>query len=113
MQTYKYYLPTGERLGIFYESGIVTVIPCSKKDQFSNKEAKFLYKDMISKDIILNYKQFEIVIGSQKEFLEWCNNHYKRMFYMFTPVKGKIVRIEKQKIVEMNSYEITKTTYLI
>lgn len=113
MQTYKYYLPTGERLAIFYELGKVTVIPCSKQDQFSKKISKSLFQGIKLNINDIKHWQFEVVFANQEHFLQWCNNHYKRMFYVFTPVKGKIIKIEKQKRAKLNNYEITKTTYLV
>jgi hypothetical protein len=113
MQTYKYYLPTGERLAIFYEPGTVTVIPCSKQDQFSKKEAKLLFQKIKSPAVasVKHIREF-IVLNNQKEFLEWCNNNYKRMFYVHTPVKGKIVKVEKIKRKKLNNYETIKISYL-
>jgi hypothetical protein len=113
MQTYKYYLPTGERLAIFYKNGIVTIIPCSKSDQFSKEKSKILYHFLCrSKSADTLHLKFEVQLNTQKEFLDWCNNNYKRMFAVFTPVKGRIVKVEKIKRKKLNSYSTIKISYL-
>ena len=123
MQTYKYYLPTGERLGIFYDdAGTVTVVPCSKKDQFSKRSSKELYQLTSIKylgkttfehmTIPIKHWKFEVVFNCQEQFLEWCNNNYKRMFYKYIAVKGKIVKIEKVKRNTPMRYETIKISYL-
>ena len=115
MQTYKFYLPTGERLAIFYENRTITVIPCSKNDQFSKKIAKNIFNEIGINRIITdkyNYFTFDIMIGYQKQFLEWCDINYKKLYFDF--IKGKIIKIEKVKNNKMKykNYELTKITYL-
>lgn len=96
LKTYKFYDKDGRRLAIFgkfvpnHPHGgsptlHITVIPCSKKDQFSIKIARQMYDALDSGRIIgevpvHSYYSVPAIDGSYKaEFLKFCNvNFFKK-----------------------------------
>lgn len=96
LKTYKFYDKDGRRLAIFgkyvpnHPHGgnptlHITVIPCSRKDQFSVKVANQMYNAIDSGMIIgevpvHSYFSVPVLDGKHKaEFLKFCNINYYKM----------------------------------
>ena len=97
LMTYKFYDQDGRRLAIFgkyvpkHPHGgnpllHITVIPCSKKDQFSVKVAKRMYDEINDGKVyeelpVHSYFSTNVKNGKYKaEFLKFCNiNFYKKV----------------------------------
>jgi hypothetical protein len=107
----------GRRLAIFgqiEERGsnkmMITILTCSKKDQFSRKIAHGIYK--LSRNLtVVNYhgltphpEEFEIILENpstpKKEFLKFVNENYYRIMRIAFPFKGLVmdVDVEKEKM---------------
>lgn len=76
--TYAFYDNKGRRLAIFYDDrGTATIIPCSKKDQFSKKVARAFYEGEV-------LPPSAMLIGmtpnmTQREFINYCDHIFKRL----------------------------------
>ena len=91
LQTYKFYDFQGRRLAIFYEEGIITVIPCSKKDQFSIKKAKELYVSGCK-----SMEKHEVKdITKIDHLVAWCHKKYLKRSVQY--VRGFVTGINGTK----------------
>lgn len=100
--TYKFFNKKNNRLAIFGEvisdNIAVTVIPCSKNDQFIKKKARELYEN-IKKGESVYYESFNLKGTDASDFFRWCKSkYYKKLFIeadetalivKYTPGKGK------------------------
>ena len=81
--TYAFYDEKGRRLSIFAKQKDkeleITIITCSKKDQFSKKEAKSLYAQVNWGKTTCKPQRFTIPIKDDKPkwtFINWCRENY-------------------------------------
>ena len=71
---FKFYDEKKRRVAIFYDSGVVTVIPCSKNDEFSKKKANELYLQGTK-----GQKKIEVnSIQNHTTFMEWCFENFRK-----------------------------------
>ena len=86
--TYVFYNKKGERLSIFYNNREITAIPCSRKDIFRRKIGKLLYTTGVYNRVerVTISKDF-----SQREFINWCNTQYYRLYTEVIPTKALYV----------------------
>lgn len=102
LQTYKFYDDKGRRLAIFYENGIITVIPCSKKDHFSIKKAKELYEGTCNSAI-----KYEVDgINKIDDLVDWCYQRYKKVYKYGFGVSGGLLRIMSTKSSKTNNINV-------
>lgn len=87
--TYKFYAEDGRRIAAFAEETDkadklkVTLIYCSKQDQFSKNKAKYIFNSLFAKvvliDLLYHPETFEITVNPKtpkKDFIGYMFNNY-------------------------------------
>ena len=98
-KTYKFFNEKGRRMSIFAkpESGgiEITVIPCSRHDQFCKAKARELYQEGKC-----HMEIFHADGNCFADFIKWCNNKYNKLITTFVKVEScKRVQIVPTGIV--------------
>lgn len=95
--TFRFYNSKGQRLTIYYNDNIVTVLPCNIKDQFSKQIGKSMCQ-YEGANMYPTKEHFAITFYKQKDFLDWCRVSY------FKQKIHKILEIpHNQKIIIKNA----------
>jgi hypothetical protein len=93
--TYKYFNKSNQRLAIFGEvindNMAITIIPCSKKDQFNKKKARELY-NKIKEGETVHYEAFNFKGTDASDFFRWCKSRYYKKVYIITDENTEIVK---------------------
>lgn len=104
----------GRRLAVFgrvKERGagemIITIIRCSKKDQFSRKFAHTAYNQGVPKhDVhpeIIKLK-LENVTTPKNEFIKFVNENYYRLMHISVPFKGRVMNMNLERSLKMDMH---------
>lgn len=116
-KTFIFYNNKGQRLGIFsrvlQDEIQVVVIPCSRKDQFSRKESKELYKKYIQEATSISKedlakKNIELISLTLTEenpgkiFFTWCRATYLKKFSTTISVTYNYLSKDRKIITTMN-----------
>jgi hypothetical protein len=91
IQTYRFYDSKNRRLAIFYDNGLITVIPCSKKDHFSIKKARELYDSDVLCKSAQQYKAENI--KDIDDFIAWCRARYKKLQTISFVIPGQTIKV--------------------
>lgn len=110
LATFAFYDEKGRRLNIFaeqVEAGLkISVITCSKDDQFCKKVGRALYMtwrsgitEVEGKKIDTNPQEFILTLKDstkpQREFIQWCRDNFYSLGNMAISIEGFVQVLQK------------------